>query len=760
MPLLSKHWPRILVTLIPLLLALLHITQLMPISVLGRLDDIVYDMRLRATMPKTLDDRIVIVDIDEKSLAEVGRWPWGRNKLAALTDELFERQKAAIVGFDVLFPEPDESSGVKRLRELASNELKDQPAFSERLQQLEASLDYDSLFAKSLEKRPVVLSFYLTSDRDGFTNGVLPKAAMQKQALQGRPIKFFSFTGHGANIEQLARAAPMAGLINPVIDGDGVIRAIPLLSEYKGQYYESFSLAMFRTLTGLPAVEPGFPRERFLSRNYQGLESILLKQDSKSLAIPVDDRVAALVPYRGPGNASGGSFSYVSAADVLARRISPDQLKGKIVLVGTTAPGLLDLRVTPVGQTYPGVEVHANVISGLLDGRIFVKPDYALGYELVVLVLAGLILAFALPVLSAPKAVALSVAVIAALVGMNFWLYLGGGLVLPLATALVMALTAFALNMSYGYFVESKSKRQIANLFGTYVPPELVDEMVKDPNSYNMKAASKELTVMFCDMRGFTQLSETMEPTQLQGLLNDVFSRLTNVIRNNRGTIDKYMGDCVMAFWGAPVDSPNHAALAVKTALEMAQEVRRINEEYRAKGAPEIGVGIGLNTGMMCVGDMGSSIRKSYTVIGDAVNLGARLEGLSKTYGVDIVVAESTKKQTSDFAWQELDKVRVKGKDQAVTIFKPLGAFEHLPKDQADEMKLWNAFLKSYRSQDWEQCDLHMLNIERSGMSKRSAASSKSATKYLYQLYSDRVASMRQLPFDPSWDGATNFETK
>ncbi len=756
MALLLKHWPRIAVTLLPLVLALLHTANILPLSVLQRLDDIIYDTRLRATMPKSLDDRIVIVDIDEKSLAEVGRWPWARNKMSTLVDELFERQKVAILGFDVVFAEADDSSGLRRLRQLASNELKDQAGFAERLNQIEASLDYDNLFAKSLDKRPVVLGYYMTSDRDGRTSGVLPAPVMQKNDLLGRPIKFTSWSGFGSNIEPLAKAAPLGGFFNSITDGDGVVRSIPLIAEHKGQYYESLAIAMFRGLTGLPKVEPGFPQERFLARNYQGLESILLKQGGKTLAIPVDDRVAALVPFRGPGNVSGGSFKYLSAADVLARRVAPGALSGKIVLLGTTAPGLLDLRVTPVGETYPGVEVHANVISGLLDGRLYVKPDYAVGYDVIVLMLAGLILAFTLPLLSAPKAVALSAAVIFGLVGLNFWLYLGAGLVLPLATALVMAITAFALNMSYGYFVESKSKRQIANLFGTYVPPELVDEMVKDPDSYNMKATSKELTVMFCDMRGFTKLSETMDPTQLQGLLNDVFSRLTNVIRNNRGTIDKYMGDCVMAFWGAPVDSPEHAALAVKTAMEMANEVRKINEEYRAKGTPEIGVGIGLNTGAMCVGDMGSSIRKSYTVIGDAVNLGSRLEGLSKTYGVDIVVSESTKKLAADFAWQELDKVRVKGKDQAVTIFWPLAPLDRLPKELGDEIKLWSAFLKSYRSQDWDQCDLHMLNIERGQVAKAG----KSAKKYLYQLYSDRVASMRQLPFDPSWDGATNFETK
>jgi adenylate cyclase len=393
--------------------------------------------------------------------------------------------------------------------------------------------------------------------------------------------------------------------------------------------------------------------------------------------------------------------------------------------------------------------VHANMISGLLDGRVAVRPDYALGFEVLVLVLAGLTLAIALPLLSATKAVALSIAVIGAVIGLNFWMYLGFGLVLSLSSALVMVLAAFALNMSYGYFVESKSKRQIANLFGTYVPPELVDEMVKDPDSYSMKAVNKELTVMFCDMRGFTNLSENMEPTELQALLNNLFSRLTEIIQANRGTTDKYMGDCVMAFWGAPVDTPNHAQLAVKAALEMCQAVRKLNAEHRSKGMPEIGVGIGINTGTMCVGNMGSDIRRSYTVIGDAVNLGSRLEGLSKNYGVEIVVSESTRKLATDFVWQELDKVRVKGKENAVSIFLPLAPADPLPKDQADELKTWAALLKAYRRQDWEQCDVQILNLQR-----------LNANKFLYQLYSERVASLRLLPIDPAWDGATNFETK
>ncbi|HYF18399.1 MAG TPA: adenylate/guanylate cyclase domain-containing protein, partial [Ramlibacter sp.] len=350
---------------------------------------------------------------------------------------------------------------------------------------------------------------------------------------------------------------------------------------------------------------------------------------------------------------------------------------------------------------------------------------------------------------SATKAVAASVLVLAALIGLNLWMYLGAGLVLPLASSLVLAVTAFALNMSYGYFVESRSKRELANLFGTYVPPELVDEMVKDPDSYSMKATNKELTVMFCDMRGFTKMSEKMEPVQLQELLNSVFNRLTDIIRSNRGTIDKYMGDCVMAFWGAPVETSEHAHLAVKSAMEMANAVRKINEEHRAKDLPEIGVGVGLNTGMMCVGDMGSEVRRSYTVIGDAVNLGSRLEGLSKAYGVDIVVSESTRAMAKQFAWQELDRVRVKGKEQAVAIFWPLAPADRLEKQQQDELKTWAAFLKAYRAQDWDQCDVLLVNLQR-----------LNPKKYLYELYSERVASMRLLPFDPEWDGATNFETK
>ncbi|HRL99187.1 MAG TPA: adenylate/guanylate cyclase domain-containing protein, partial [Acidovorax sp.] len=664
-------WRRTAVTLIPLVFALLHVADVLHLQVLERLDNIIYDTRLRATMPRTLDERIVIVDIDEKSLERVGHWPWGRDKLAGLAHELFERQQVAVVGFDVLFAESDGSSGLASLQQLAQGALKDQPRFQEQLAQLAPALDYDARFAQALQGRPAVLGYYFTSDRDDRTKGVLPPPALTAERLRGLPLRATSWGGYGSNIDTLAQAVPTAGFFNSITDEDGVVRSLPLLAEYQGQYYESLALAMFRTLLDLPEVHPGFANA-VAEGPYDPLHSIVLRQDGRALPIPVDDRLATLIPFRGKGDTRGGSFRYISASDVLEGKLPPQSLNGQLVLVGSTAPGLLDLRVTPVGRTYPGVEAHANVLSAFLDGKNIVRPDYAVGFDAAQLLCAGVILALVLPMLSAAWAVLLSLGAAVALTGLNLWLYLGQGLALPLATAIVMVLMAFTLNMVYGYFVESRSKRELAALFGTYVPPELVDEMVKQPDSYSMQATSRELTVMFCDMRGFTALSEQMDPLQLQALLNDVFSRLTHIIRSHQGTIDKYMGDCVMAFWGAPVPMQEHAQRAVHAALDMERAIGQFNASNRERGLPEIGIGIGLNTGTMCVGDMGSDIRRSYTVIGDAVNLASRLEGLSKHYGVRTVASASTQAQAPRFAWQELDRVRVKGKAQAVAIFSPV----------------------------------------------------------------------------------------
>jgi len=680
----TRHARRIAITLLPVLLALAHLFGVVRLPGLDAAERSIYDSRLRATMPASLDPRVVIVDIDERSLSEVGRWPWGRDQVARLVHELFGRQQAAVVGFDVLFGEHDRSSGIDSLRELAAGDLQSQPGFADSVRRLESRLDYDRLLADALRGRRAVLGYYFSQDSVGGLRGALPPPVISGDSLP--PLAVQSWRSVAANIPPLEEAAPHGGFMNSITDPDGEVRSVSLIAGFRGNYYESLALAMYRSLTGDPKVVPALvPGTGAGAGQPALLQGLLLDRDDNPQIVAVDERAATLVPYRGGGGVKGGSFRYISAVDALHGKLDVASLAGKLVLVGTTAPGLLDLRVTPVGEAYPGVEVHANILSGLLDGRTLVRPDYEAGYAALTTLAAGLLLAFCLPLLSVPVGVMLTLTVLGALVGANLWLFASVGLVLPLAVPVLAALAAFALNIAYGYFVETRSKRQLARLFGTYVPRELVEEMVREPDQYTMQADNREMTVMFCDMRDFTAFSETMEPLALQALLNRVFSRLTDVISQQRGTVDKYMGDCVMAFWGAPQRTDAHARLAVSAAIGMAAAIRELNVEHAALGLPPIQIGIGLNTGMMCVGDMGSDARRSYTVIGDAVNLAARLEGLCSGYGVEMVVSESTRAQAGgDFAWLELDRVMVKGRQQAVTVFSvklasPAGRVEGQP---------------------------------------------------------------------------------
>lgn len=749
MQVLSRHGARIAVTLIPLCFAVLHALGVFQIGLFNRLDDLYYDARLRATVPATLDPRVVIVDIDEKSLAELGQWPWPRDRLADVVDQLFDRQGIALLGLDTVFAEADQHSGLRRLQDLATRELADVPGLSARLEALGPRLDPDQRLARALRDRPVVLGYYFTSDRQGHTSGVLPPPVLHQADLNGHAMQATRWTGFGSNIAPLAEAAPQAGFFNALADGDGVVRSLPLLAEHGGAYYESLALAMFRRLQGLPRVAPQHGAAGVMSGSESIPRGLQLRHGEQATSLPADERMAMLVPYRGSGGPQGGSYTYVSAADVLAGRLPPDLLRGRIVLLGTTVPGLMDLRVTPVGEAYPGVETHANLLSGMLDGRLLVRPDYAPGYELLTLLVSGLVLALGLPLLSATRAVVLSLGVAGMLVGCNLWLYTAHHLVLPLASSLVTAGLAFALNMSYGYLVESRAKRELAQLFGTYVPPELVQQMLQDPERYSMAASTREMTVLFCDLKGFTTLAEHMEPAQVQALLNTVFTRLTQVIRRHGGTVDKYMGDCVMAFWGAPVEAGDHARRAVAAAQDMLCEIDALNAGHGRSGRPPIGAGIGVSTGLMCVGDMGSDLRRSYTVVGDAVNLGARLESLSRVYGVDLVASEATRAACPQLVWQELDRVCVKGKADAVAVFTPWGPDEALLPARRDELGRWQEALQSWRTQDWDGCEQQLDHLQASG-----------AKKVLYRLYAQRVASMRLSPPGPDWDGAISFDSK
>jgi adenylate cyclase len=715
------------------------------LDLVEQLSSIIYDYRLRLTMPRTMDDRIVILDIDEKSLKEEGRWPWGRDRLALLMDKLFDKYGVAVVGFDVVFAEKDESSGLKILQKLGQNQLKGDLSFHAVLRQIEPKLDYDNLFANKIKNRKVVLGYYLTNYKDQQTSGMLPEPTFPPGSFKGHQVGFTTWNGYGSNLPELQQAAASAGHFNPVIDFDGRVRRVPMLAEYNGAYYESLSLAMVRTLLGQTKLLPGYAEVK--ASGYTGMEWLELDATATGgkIRIPVDDDVATFVPYRG----AQGSFRYISITDVLHDRVDPAQLKDKIVLVGTTAPGLMDMRATPVDEVYPGVEVHANMISGILDKKLKERPAYMVGAEVVWLLLIGISLSFLLPLFTPAKAILASIFTLISTAGLSLFVWQNGNILMPVANSLMMIALLFALNMSYGYFIESRTKQQITRLFGQYVPSKVVEEMVKHPESVSMDGESREMTILFSDVRGFTSISERMEPKQLSMLMNEFLTPLSRDIFKYRGTIDKYMGDCIMAFWGAPLPDKDHARNAILAAVDMQASLKALQPHFRERGWPELQVGVGINSGRVIVGNMGSEERVAYTVMGDEVNLASRLEGLTKQYGVDIIVGEKTRNLVKDFLYRELDHVRVKGKDKPVAIYEPLALVSEASKALRDEVKLFHEVRRLYRKQDWDQAELQLMNLQR--MTPDSA---------LYGIYTKRVINFRKNPPDADWDGVFDFLTK
>ena len=742
----KQHIVRIAIGLAVLLLFVGHAAKFYQISLVSQLDSIIYDTRLRLTMPDSVDTRIVILDIDEKSLAEVGRWPWGRDRVSELIKKLFDKYGLVMVGFDVVFAEADSSSGLPVLESLAKKEFKDNAQFQSILGQLRPMLDHDAMFAQTIKGRPVVLGYYFNSADDARESGGLPVPVIPAGAFAGKNIAFTSWKGFGGNLQEFQKNAASAGHFNPLVDFDGVSRRVPMLAEYKGAYYESLSLSMIRTLLALgsgkfPDVVPGYPPDRVISSGYAGLEWL----EVGPLKIPVDENVSALIPYRG----KQGSFQYFSLADVMSDRLPVETLKGKIALIGTSAPGLLDLRSTPVGSVYPGVEIHANLIAGMLDSSIKQRPPFMLGAEVILLLIGGITLSLLMPVLSPLRATLVSILAMLLITGINVLIWSGAGMVLPLASSLLLTMGLFILNMAYGYFVESRSKRQFTELFGQYVPPELVDKMAQDPEKYSMEGKREDLTVLFSDIRGFTTISESLDPHELSAYINEYLTTMSLIIRNNHGTLDKYIGDAIMAFWGAPVADPAHHRNGVITALQMQEKATALNEEFRKRGWPEIKIGVGLNSGVMSVGDMGSKVRKAYTVMGDPVNLGSRLEGITKQYGVGILVGESTKRAVTDIVFREVDRVRVKGKEEPVAIFEPIGVDGQVDKNMLDEIELWHQCLGAYRAQDWDRAESQLVNLHQ-----------LNSTLGLYRIFSEKISECRANPPGPDWDGVTKFETK
>lgn len=729
-------------------LFILHSTHVVNLPLVAKLEGLFYDARLRATMPDSINQQVVIIDIDEKSLKQEGRWPWSRERVGDLVSKLADHYKVAVVGLDVVFAEPENQSSIKMMERLSrretgqssgkvSGQVKEIKTLLARLQPL---LDGDQAFARELKGRNVVMGYYFKRGNNleaDNLSGKLPTPACDLAQAAAQGMKPQPATGYGANLPLLQDAAAGGGHFLPNMDDDGIIRTLPLLMEYQGKCYESLSLAILRRIVDAPQVT--------VERGGDRWSSLSLKVGE--LSIPVTADASAWIPYRG----FQGSFRYISAVDVLEERADPAQLEGVVALLGTTAAGLLDARATPVGNPYAGVEVHANMVAGMLEGSIKKSPTAIPGMESWMLLLVGLVVAVLLGRASPMQAMWIALGTSVLLTLANLMLWLSASVVLPLASPLLLIGVLFMLNMSYGFVAEERTKRLYKERFGQYVSPEVIEEMIANPQMLeSMEGTSRNMTVLFSDIRNFTTISEGMEPKDLMRMMNEYLTPMTRLIIDKnkyQGTIDKYIGDAIMAFWGAPLFDPKHAQHAVLAALEMQRLAAELSTQFKAKNWPEIRIGVGLNTGMMAVGNMGSSFRRAYTVLGDPVNLAARLEGLTKEYGVGILVSETTKEAAPDIVYRELDRVRVKGKGLAVSIYEPVGSSAEVSAQQLGNIKQFQQALAHYRAQQWDEAVAILQSLPQ-------------ADEVLVSLYMNRIAEMRAHTPGAAWDGVTSFTTK
>ncbi|MEM7359867.1 MAG: adenylate/guanylate cyclase domain-containing protein [Pseudomonadota bacterium] len=622
-----------------------------------------YDLRVRASANAERDTRVVIIDVDERSLQTGGQWPWPRALFAKLVDRLFDDYHIDSLGFDITFPEPENRYQDQHIEQLVSQN-------SDATQLLAALREGsgDQQFAASFANRTVVLgSVFQTVGTDDlqvpsvgvlaaplFENAGIDYATILDETLA--PVK----QRHTSNIPVLANSASATGFFSiaeEIGDPDGILRRVELLNRYGDRLYASLALQMVQSYFQ-DEVQPVIVSEP--GDGYRGLEALRLILGD----IPLDEEAAVYVPYSQPRL----TYEYVPAVDILTGQYSGD-ISGALALVGTSAAGLVDMRNTPVSAALPGVEVHANVVSAILDSNFRVKPSWVRAADILAVVLVGVVLSLLLPRLSALWGTITFIVTAGATVWINWFFWADKLMILTLAPILLIISMLYILNMVVGFFSESQARRMTQKMFGLYVPPEVVGEISDSTDIFSLKPEKRELTVLFCDIRDFTSISENMDPEKVSEWLNDFLTPMTKIIHKHGGAIDKYMGDAVMAFWGAPIADAEHARHAVQAALEMSEYVHTLNNELRARGELEIAVGIGVNTGVMSVGNMGSEFRMAYTVVGDAVNIGARLEGLTREYEVPIIASEYTCEQAPEFNYQFLGSVTVKGKTKPLNIY-------------------------------------------------------------------------------------------
>lgn len=744
-------------------------------SLLTRIEYLIYDQRmiLNPKPAKNPDNRIVIVDLDERSLQAEGQYPWNRIKVGQLTERLSENG-ALVIGFDITFPEPDR--GVRDL--LAPVDLNElDPVFAQTLSEIEDRIDGDQYFAAAMQGNTDVVLALNFNPQSSVAFNQLPDSIVDIGEDRAEDVTVSDMRGFTGNLSILQNAAAGSGSMNQQPDADGVVRRVPLIIRYGSELFPTLSLEMIRVYNFLESYE-------LVTQSYGDLEVVTAVRIGKGLGaftIPTDGLGQVNVPYVGRSSLNNNTyFPYISATDVLQGTLSDEEksaLENSLVLVGTSAPGLGDIRAMPMQRVYPGVEVHANMLNALLDSisattvnvssgisnteSVFssvqrgedvyfpYRPDWASGAMFVVNVVLGMGMAIAFPYLGAATLSIVSIALAGAAIWMNFQLWSAYKLDFPLVLLLLLILLVTLINLIYGFLAESQTRKAIKGMFDQYVPPAHIDSMLADPDNYSFEGESKELTVLFSDIRSFTSISEVLTATQLKKLLNDFFTPITGLIFEHNGTIDKYVGDMVMAFWGAPLDDPNHRSNAIRSALAMLKKTEELKAQFLAAGLPEVNIGVGINTGMMNVGDMGSTYRRSYTVLGDAVNLGSRLESLTKFYGIRLLIGQETAADLDGFLLRTIDKVKVKGKDEAITCYEPLCENSEATDALVASVQRYHQALAYYFQQDWAKAEQEFRQL-----------AAEEPTTLLYQVYLERISTLKTLELPEDWDGSYTHTSK
>ena len=632
-----------------------------------------YMFIIRGEKPQS--DRVVILDIDEKSLGTLGQWPWSRNKVAKLLENL-SAAKVGVIGFDVVFAEEDNSSPHKVLKELNIK--------------IENPPNYDEIFAKVVASTPTILGYEFQLEEDEYLKTKTPEipAIFIERNRQLADDYLIKAKGTILNIPILQDNAYSSGFFNNVPDSSGIIRSVPMIIRYEEQIYPALSLEIIRAISGNNKV--------YINYDEIGVKDISIGD----FFIPTDRHGRLIVNFRGKDK----TFKYISALDIYNNNFDKKDIEGKIVLVGTSAAGLLDLRATPFESVYPGVEVHASVIDNILEGDFLTKPAYVDGVNIVTIIIISILvilLVSCTPFWANPF---IPVILIAIEITLLYYMLFTKGIVLniffPLVTTIFASITATLLD----YFYEIKKEEAIKKKFASKVSKEVMDSLLQNLDDSGFDAMDKEISIFFSDVRGFTNISESMPNARiLIDFLNQYMTPMTNIIIEEKGTVDKYIGDAIMAYWNAPGDIKNHQDSALRASIRQIEHLEPLNKSLKEQGLPKIDIGIGLNTGVATVGEMGSEQRSDYTCIGDPINLGARLESLCKSYGARIIISEFLKKGLKNsYQIRNLDLVTVKGQTKPVEIFEVYG-FGECEGRLKEELDLFNKAVDLYRNSNFKE---------------------------------------------------------